>query len=216
MERGIIVIKRIIFDLDNTLIAWKDGYWNSLTKGLDKLNYIYDDDLIKKMISAIGNYENKYQIYNKNDMLTLINRYTKETLPSSFIDLWLEELSSCSEPASDEMIETLNYLSNKYDLVVLTNWFALPQINRLKNAGILHFFTEVYSADTNLMKPNKESYLKAAGEYKASECLMIGDSLKCDVIGAINVGMEAIHFNINNIESDYPNILELKELKDRL
>ena len=59
------MIKRIIFDLDNTLIEWKEEYWNSINKALDicAKNYNYNDFLnIKK---AVNNFESEYRNIQK-------------------------------------------------------------------------------------------------------------------------------------------------------
>jgi len=207
------MIERIIFDLDDTLISWKNEYYKTFNKILDELNYQYDETFIKKLIEAVDDYESIYKTYNKKDMLDLMSKYTKIKLPDNFIDLWLEELSSCCELASDDIIETLDYLYYKYDLVILTNWFAYSQINRLKRAGIFKYFSNVYCSDTFLIKPNKESYLTAAGLYNVSKCLMIGDNVNDDVEGALKVGMNAIYYNYKNKKNtNYKEINNLKQL----
>ena len=66
------------------------------------------------------------------------------------------------------------------------------------------------------MKPNKESYIAAAGNKKIEECIMIGDSIKNDVEGALNCGMQAIHFNPNKMGSQYTSIQNFLELKQML
>ena len=42
------MIKRIIFDLDNTLITWKDEYWNAVNKTFERFNLQYTDKDITK------------------------------------------------------------------------------------------------------------------------------------------------------------------------
>lgn len=37
-------IKRIIFDLDNTLIDWKEEYWNAVREAFIEMNLQYNDD----------------------------------------------------------------------------------------------------------------------------------------------------------------------------
>jgi HAD superfamily hydrolase (TIGR01549 family) len=201
--------------MDNTLIPWKNEYFGSLNIALDKLGYSYDDAMIKRLINAIKDYEYKYQIYNKQDMLDLMSEYTCMTLPSNFIDQWLEELSLCYEEASDEVINTLEYLYKKYDLVVLTNWFTYSQTNRLSNAGLLKYFSHVYCTDTFPIKPYPESFLKAAGEYKPQECVMIGDSIESDIKGPLKLGMKAIYYDYNSTYKmyDYEAITKFSDLK---
>ena len=50
------------------------------------------------------------------------------------------------------------------------------------------------------MKPNKEAFEIAKGSYEFSECVMVGDSLKTDVSGAVNANMNVIFYDRNNIK----------------
>jgi HAD superfamily hydrolase (TIGR01549 family) len=88
-------------------------------------------------------------------------------------------------------METLDYLSKKYELVVLTNFFTVAQETRLKRFGIRDYFKEVYGADDN-SKPNKAAYIMAANKTKLNECLFVGDNLVNDYERPIELGMEAI------------------------
>ena len=54
---------------------------------------------------------------------------------------------------------------------------------------------------------------------KVEESLMIGDTLDVDVLGALNVGMDAVHVNYNGLEQEVEptyTIYHLRELKDFL
>ena len=50
------MIKRIIFDIDNTLIDWKDEYWNSLKNVFDELKLPYSNEIRAKIQYAVDNY----------------------------------------------------------------------------------------------------------------------------------------------------------------
>ena len=52
--------------------------------------------------------------------------------------------------------------------------------------------------DLNL-KPNKESYLNACGNYHVNECIMIGDTIEKDVIGPNKFGIDSIYYNPEKI-----------------
>ena len=59
------MIKRIIFDLDNTLITWKDEYWNAVNRTFEKLDLQYTDEDIEKIKCAVDYYEDgRNEIYN--------------------------------------------------------------------------------------------------------------------------------------------------------
>ena len=86
----------------------------------------------------------------------------------------------------------MEYLKGKYELVVLTNWFQNSQIERLKNVAIYKYFSNVYAPENFKMKPDKEGFEIARKDLQNDECVVVGDSLKTDIQGAINANMNAI------------------------
>ena len=135
------------------------------------------------------------------------------------MDIWLENIGMIAVPKEypKEDFKTLEYLSQKYELVVLTNWFIESQIKRLENIGICKFFTEFYGAE-KYAKPYKESFEQAAGKFQMDEIAMVGDSLKMDIKGAIDAGIKNVVWrDIKNKAEEYKEELEgvyvIKELK---
>lgn len=213
------MIKRIIFDLDNTLIMWDNNYYRTLNQSLEEVNIDYDKNTIKQIIRAVDDYENRYNKYDKLKLLNLMREYSKLDFIDSFIDVWMEHLKHCvPEKLDSEVISTLEYLNSKYELVVLTNWFTEQQVCRLRNAGILNFFIDTIGTDIVLNKPNKESFEKALGQRKVEECIMVGDSIKTDIEGAKNIKMEAILFDYDNKYTGYKDkrITKIGQLKEML
>ena len=68
------MIKKIIFDLDNTLIMWKDEYLNALKETLKKYNINEEPNYVNDFID---NYEDYYDKYDKQNMLDHINNKIK-------------------------------------------------------------------------------------------------------------------------------------------
>ncbi len=198
------MIKRIIFDLDNTLIDWKEEYWNkAIIYACEKFEMEYNKNVEEKIIEAISEYERVEQYYNVEKMQEIINNKLDMKLSSNFIKEILKYFETCiPEQIDDKILNTLEYLQNKYELVILTNWFQYQQIERLKNTGIYKYFKYVYGADNIKMKPNKEAYQVAIGDFSLDECIMIGDDLKTDIDGALNMGINAIFLNRENISVD--------------
>lgn len=207
------MIKKLIFDLDNTLIIWKDEYLEALKKTIKKYNINEDADYVN---SLIDNYEDYYDKYDKEKMLEHINNNIKEKINMDFINDFLIEIGYMSEP-NEEVIDTLEYLSKKYELVVLTNWFKIPQTNRLKTAMIDKYFKEIFGGE-DYIKPNKEAFLTAAGNTKLEECIMIGDSYNIDVMGAYNTGIKPIFMNPKHKENKnkFQEIEKISDLKNIL
>ena len=208
------MIKKIIFDLDNTLIMWEDKYWGTLKQALDTYEIPYNEDTLLKLKEAVDIYEDKHNMYNKQDMYNLMQQYVDINLPSDYVDKWIYYLKECYPKNLDsELKDTLEYLKEKYNLVVLTNWFKDQQQERLKRYGILVYFNKVIGTDYIKNKPNAEAFIHACHPYEPSECVMVGDNLKIDIEGALNAGLNAIYFDYKNeYNGDLPNIKKIKEL----
>ena len=200
------MIKRIIFDLDNTLIDWEDNYWEDGIKfACKKLNINYNDKLKNDIINVIDNYEKTQEYFKIDIMQDLINKKLDSNYDTKFIKLILNYFEKCVPNKIDsKIIETLKYLQSKYELVVLTNWFEYQQKQRLKNANLYKYFKKVYGTETVKILPN--------------ECVMIGDNFEIDIKGAINAGLEAIFYNRKNIDvsKKYKSIYKFEELKEIL
>ncbi|MBR3660307.1 MAG: HAD family hydrolase [Bacilli bacterium] len=199
------MIKRIIFDLDNTLIMWKDEYLEAIKTAIKEYKIVDD---YKYLSALIDEYDNEFRYYDKKLMVDFINKHIKSKITIEFLDRFLNLFGSMSDK-SIEVIDILEYLSKKYELVVLTNWFKEPQCNRLKKAKIYKYFKEVIGGE-EYMKPDKKAFKKACGSNKISECLMIGDDYNKDIKGALEVGLSVIYFNYK--KNDNP--LQVKEIKE--
>lgn len=215
------MIKKIIFDLDNTLIKWEDEKnWDKVYNNLLK-KYEISIQQFQKVRNIINNYELVEEIFDEKTMQKMINSELEKEYSTEFVKTILETFAECIPEGRDtELEETLKYLSTKYELVVLTNWFGWQQEKRLQKYGIIEYFKKVYGADKFKVKPNKEAYQIAIGDNKTNECIMIGDGIKNDVEGAIKNGLNAILFNPNyekqKEKDNYKVIRSFNELKSIL
>ena len=119
------MIKRIIFDLDNTLIMWKDEYEKAADIALNVINYPKTNDLYKKINEVESEYEEGKTKFDQKEVIDYLNEKLNLHLPYEFMDIWLENIGMIAVPKEypKEDFETLAYLSKKYELVILTNWF---------------------------------------------------------------------------------------------
>ncbi|HSZ72056.1 MAG TPA: YjjG family noncanonical pyrimidine nucleotidase [Cytophagaceae bacterium] len=104
--------------------------------------------------------------------------------------------------------DILDYLSERYVLHILTNGFRETQRTKLRSAGIEHYFQQViHSDESGFMKPDKRMFdyaLHVAG-ITAHQCLMIGDDLYADVLGAKNAGID--HVFVNRLDKQHQEVL---------
>ena len=92
------------------------------------------------------------------------------------------------------------------------------QQGKLNMANIDHFFTTVTNSEmVGVKKPNPKIFNHALDIAKADiyNSIMIGDNLEADVLGALNVGLDAICFNYHGetISEDIKQVDKLVELK---
>lgn len=133
---------------------------------------------------------------------------------------------------ADKMMIMMGILDTKVDFAVifgdalgettqLVDGIDQLQLNRLKKAGLLHYFKDVYVSDEiGCEKPDKQFFLyclKMCGDYSETDVLMIGDSLTADIKGALDSGWNAIWFNRNQLAnpcccSEFSNLKELLDL----
>lgn len=204
-------IKRLIFDIDNTLIDWKSSYVKGLKDAVLEFNIPCPYEKIDALDATFEDYYREYTIDNYKEH---IEKNLNLKIPNAFMTKWLSNVGNMADE-NPEANEVLEYLSTKYELVVLTNWFKSSQENRLKTARMRNYFLEVYGGDENI-KPSKESFYRAIGNHKPNECVMIGDDYEKDIKGALNAGLNVIHLNKKESMPNIPTIKTLSELKNIL
>lgn len=91
----------------------------------------------------------------------------------------------------DGVEKVLRKLDGKYRLIVLTKGDLLDQEKKLERSGISEYFHHV-----EVLSDKKEKNYKNLLEHleiSVNEFLMIGNSLKSDVLPIVNIGAKAIH-----------------------
>ena len=145
-----------------------------------------------------------------NDLSTNYTMDTLNNLEKVIANSWVKHIP-------DGTYEVLKYLSKKYELYVLTNWFSDNQTERLKNAHLLKYFKEVVGSDKVKHKPNVEGYLYIIGSSKLEDVIMIGDNIDIDIKGANDVGIKSILADYNDKHKNYDSrITDIRELIDIL
>ena len=91
----------------------------------------------------------------------------------------------------DGVEEVLGALKEKYRLVVATKGDLLDQERKLRKSGIAHHFHHVEI----MSEKDDANYLKLIRhlDIQPDELMMIGNSLKSDIIPVLNVGGHGVH-----------------------
>lgn len=94
-----------------------------------------------------------------------------------------------------EVISVLTKLKEHFRLGMLTNGFVDLQSEKIELSNLGRFFESItISGETGIGKPDKSIFQLALSRLgiRASEAIMVGDSLKSDIAGANAVGIRSI------------------------
>ncbi len=198
MEVDFSEIKVIAFDADDTLWV-NETYFRdteekfaSLLEGFETKNNI-DQELFKMEIKNLELYG--YGI--KGFMLSMIesaleisNSSVSQATLSKILRLGKDMIEHPVE-LLEGVVEVLEKLNDKYRLLVLTKGDLLDQERKIERSGLTKYFHHIQV----LSDKKEENYLNLLEtlEVEVKEFLMIGNSLKSDVLPIINIGAKAVH-----------------------
>lgn len=191
-------IKVIAFDADDTLWV-NETYFRDAENEFAKLLNDYEtenkihQELFKKEIENLKHYG--YGV--KGFMLSMIecalelsNNQLDTNLINKIIEIGKDMLEKPIELLNG-VEEVLQSLHGNYKLIVATKGDLLDQERKLDKSGILKYFHHL-----EVMSEKKvPDYKKLIGhlDINPSELLMIGNSLKSDVLPLLEIGASAIH-----------------------
>lgn len=191
-------VKVIAFDADDTLWV-NETYFRKAEHKFAKLLSAYetenkiDQELFKmemKNLSIYGYGIKGFVLSMVESAIELSNGKISNKVLSEILEIGKEMISMPVE-LLDGIEEVLEVLSKKYRLLVLTKGDLLDQERKLEKSGLTKYFHHV-----EVMSDKKEknySDLLEHLEIDVNEFLMIGNSLRSDVLPIINIGGKAIH-----------------------
>ena len=225
------MVKDVFFDLDHTLWDFDKNSMLAFKRVFKKFKINIEFDAFLKIYEPINvEYWKKYRedkvskenlrrgrLIDSFNFFDLI--YTTEKI-DKIADAYIQELPNDNH-LFEGAVEILDYLTLKYKLHIITNGFEEVQYKKLKNSGIVHFFSTVTtSEEVGVKKPNSKVFLTALKKANSipEESVMIGDSLEADILGANNIGMQTIFYNYRNesISKEIKSIDSLIEIKNYL
>jgi putative hydrolase of the HAD superfamily len=199
MEENLLQgVKVVAFDADDTL--WlNEPYFEQIEKKFCGLledyatHHSISQELFKTEIKNLPLYGYGVKGYTLSMIETAI-AISGNTLPIAVIEKTLafgKELLNKPVEVFEGIETVLQALKSKYRLVVATKGDLLDQEGKLTRSGLENYFHHI-----EVMSDKKDTeYLKLLKhlDIKADEFLMVGNSLKSDILPVLELGGHAIH-----------------------
>ena len=191
-------IKAIAFDADDTLWV-NEPYFQATEKKFCQLleDYLPEHNISQELFKTEMQNLAIYGYGVKAFILSIIEtalRVSNNTVPPIIIEKIIEYgKEQLNQPVDllGDVADVLLALKDKYKLVVATKGELLDQERRLKKSGLEHFFHHI-----EIMSDKQEAdYLKLIKhlDIQPKEFLMIGNSLKSDIMPVLAIGGHAVH-----------------------
>ena len=222
-------IKIIAFDADDTL--WhNENYFQEVENRFCQLleeylpQHTVERELLKTELENISLYGYGIKAFMLSMIETAIrisDRTIRVNVIEKIIELGKEMLDKPIEKL-EGVEDVLTSLKKNYRLVVATKGDLLDQERKLKKSGLEHFFhhTEIMSEKGEADYDKLIRHL----DIEPSEFLMIGNSLKSDVLPVLAIGGHGFHIpyhitwgheKVDKI-IEHPNFREFKKLMEIL
>lgn len=176
--------KKYIFDIDYTILIpdWskEDDYFK------EHILENEQEEFFKNKQSILNKYEQEFPRYNTKTLSDYFKSYGF-TLSEDTINGWMiYNGETIKDEVVDGVVDLFKYLKeNNKEIVILTSWFSGTQIPRLKRAGLFNYIDKIVAGE-DAMKPGLESFELAIDDTNKKDCIMIGDSIRSDKVGADN------------------------------
>ena len=211
-------IKVIGFDADDTLWV-NEPYFKETTMEFCELltNGMSSEEVIRELLQVETGNIPLYGYGTKAFILSMIEtgikitngKITPEKI-NAIIHLGKQQLNKPIE-LLDGVVDVLNSLNGKYRLIVATKGDLLDQERKLNKSGLIDYFHHI-----EVMSDKKDQdYAKLIQhlDIQPEEFLMVGNSLKSDILPVLRLGGKAIYVPYHTTwEHEHVNESELKNL----
>ena len=186
-------ITAIIFDMDNTLFDFVEAKLIACAAVIAYLKVPVEPELLLKyFLRPVHGFESHENI---RDFLHDNHRYSETTF-TRCCAIYDEEKVAAITPYP-QVAETLNALRDcGLKLAVVTDAHNGNALKRLKKAGLEDFFDAIITMDmSGKAKPSLEPFLLSMKKLgvMANETILVGDSIRRDIVPAKALGMLAVH-----------------------
>ncbi len=209
-------LKYIAFDLDGTLAdeRFDDLVWNHEVPKLYAVRHRISLEEAKKRVFA-EYYKALYieKVPEWGDVSYWFKRFDLRNWRKIFGDLKHEIF------VYDDAVDTLQYLSKNYRLILISSAEQKFLRAKLKTEGLRDYFDYVFSAPSTfgLSKKGMDMYVQVLKKLrvKPEQVLMVGDDHYLDYVVPTSLGMRALHLVRSKKLKGSHVIHSLKELQKR-
>lgn len=208
------IYKYLIFDVDDTLLDFYSAFATAQRNIAEKLGiepskeFLETDEKCGWRAWEESNLDKtdekdvqeNYHVYYYQSLRKhfeyLLEVYGKVCDVQELANCYLKGLSSSKVMKEPDTLSTYVKLSERYKIVLATNGIERVQTERLSD--FLPYTHRLYISEAiGYIKPTGNFYNYVMGDLKCrvEDCLMIGDSITNDMIGAKAIGMDVCYYN---------------------
>ena len=209
--------KYLIFDVDDTLLDFHSAFMTAQRNIAEKLGIEHSKKYIEldekcgwKAWGESGldkteekevqdNYHTYYYQYLRNHFTYLLQALEMTYDEDELVDCYLKSIASSKKAVEENTLQMYIKLAEHYKLVLATN--GIEKVQKEKVSDFLLYTYRTYISEAiGFIKPTREFFEYMMNDLKCNpkECLMIGDSITNDILGARAAGMDVCFYNIKN------------------
>ncbi len=198
-------IKYVFFDLDDTLLNFKESEKCAIKNTLIRLGISPSDEIAAR-------YSEINRLMWKKLELAEITRdeLRGERFKMLFSEISISASSNDARRIYEEelsrtcffmpyAIDVLEFMKKRYTLYLASNGTASVQRGRISASGIEKYFKDIFISDTiGFNKPSREFFeycFEKIPNFCKDEAIIIGDSLSSDILGGGNAGIKTCLYN---------------------
>ena len=220
------MIRYVLFDVDDTLLDFGKAEAAAIRKTFERIGIPVTDELIRRYSEINAQQWSRFEKGEITREKLLTERFDilfselGINVPSEMAQASYEYLLGIGHYFVDGAEELLEALKDKYELYIVSNGNASVQDRRLKSAGIIPYFKDIFISErVGFNKPSAE-FFEACFEripgFEKDKAVIFGDSLSSDILGGINAGVKTCWFNPRGDapDPDIPADYEIKHLSE--
>ena len=207
-----MMIRNVLFDLDDTLFDFHKAEKIALTKTLVHFGIDPTEETLALYSTINAAHWKRLELGEISREEVKVGRY-RELFKTIGVECdpvkataYYESMLAIGHYFMPGAPELLDELYRKYRLYIVSNGTAKVQEGRIGSSGIAKYMDGIFiSQILGANKPDKQFFdicFAEIPDFSLSETVIIGDSLSSDIKGGINAGITTVWFNPKGIENN--------------